>query len=392
MRSKLHISIVIFLGFLLFAATFGTGFATAMVVTGGHSAAALQASGFDLFWEAWDLVRQDFYGDLPDDTQLVYGAVRGSLGTLDDPYTVFVEPQPREMERDTLRGSFGGIGAYVAQNEDGEFVLELIDGEQPAAVAGILTGDVLLAIDGEAVTPEMTVDDVVLAIRGPVGEVVLLTVRHPDETGSVEVSVTRAVIELPSVTWRMLEQDPTIGYIQLARFTERSADEVEEAILDLQAAGAEKLILDLRYNGGGLLQAAVDVLGHFVDNQNVLYEQQAGGQEKSFKASRGGVAIDTPLVLLVNGGTASASEIVAGALQDLGRAQLVGETTYGKGSVQHIYDLSDGSSLHVTSARWYTPDRRQLDGQGLEPDIPTTLDESGDDLQLEQAIVVLQSN
>ncbi len=391
MHTRLKTAILGFLGFLLFAGVFGSGFATATAVNRHLNPRAEQTDSFDLFWEAWGLVERDFYGDLPDETALTYGAIRGSLTALDDPYTVFVEPQPREMERDSLRGSFGGIGAYVTQNEHGEFVLEPISEDQPAAVAGILAGDVLLAVDGMPVTAEMTTDDVVLKIRGLVGEEVVLTVRHPGQQEPVDVAVTRAVIELPSAVWRVLEEDPTIGYIQLARFTERSANEVEEAIDELTAAGADKLILDLRHNGGGLLQAAVDVLDHFLENAVVLYEAKAGQEEKTFRAGRGGIGADIPLVVLVNGGTASASEIVAGALQDHGRAPLIGETTFGKGSVQHIYDLSDGSSLHVTSARWFTPNRRQLDSQGLEPDIVIALDESGVDLQLSRGIEYLQT-
>jgi carboxyl-terminal processing protease len=388
--NKVKSAVLVFLGILLFAGTFGTGFATATVLNRHLNPMAEETDAFQLFWEAWGLVERDFFGHLPDETQLTYGAIRGSLATLNDPYTIFVEPQPREMERDALRGHFGGIGAYVTQDEEGRFLLDPIDEGQPAAVAGILTGDVLLAVDGRPVTPEMTVEDVVVTIRGPVGEEVTLTVLHPGETTPVDLTVMRAIIELPSATWRILDQDPTIGYIQLTRFTERSPAEVETAIKELTAAGADKLVLDLRHNGGGLLQSAIQVLGHFLDNDVVLYEQRAGHEERSIRASRGGIATETPLVVLVDGGTASASEIVAGALQDLERAPLVGQKTFGKGSVQLIYDLSDGSSLHVTSARWYTPSHQPLDGQGLEPTFAVAHDESDQDRQLERAIEVLR--
>jgi carboxyl-terminal processing protease len=388
---RLKTTLLIFLGILLFAGTFGTGFATATVINRHLNPTAEEADAFALFWETWRLVERDFYGDVPDETQRTYGAIRGSLATLNDPYTLFVEPQPREMERDSLQGMFGGIGAFVTQNEEGQFLLEPIDAEQPAAVAGVLVGDTLLAIDGRAVTAEMTVEDVVIAIRGPVGDKVTLTLLHPGETTPVDIEVTRAIIELPSAAWQILEQDPTIGHIQLSRFTERSAEEIETAIQELTADGADKLILDLRHNGGGLLDSAVEVLDHFLDGDVVLYEQQAGEEEESIRTWPGGIALDTPLVILVDGATASASEIVAGALQDLERAPLVGERTFGKGSVQHIYDLSDGSSLHVTSARWYTPSRQPLDGQGLEPTYLVSPDESGEDLQLARAIQVLQS-
>jgi carboxyl-terminal processing protease len=382
--------ILIFLGFLLLVSSFGGGFATATVITRSLSPRVQDAATFDLFWEAWNLVEKEFYGELPTDIGVTYGAIRGSLTALDDPYTLFVEPQPREMERDSLRGSFGGIGAYISQDEDGEFLLSPLEG-QPAAQAGILEGDILLAVDGLQVSGEMTVNDVVLIIRGPVGEEVVLTVRHPAAKEPVDVAITRAIIELPSANWRLLEQDPSIGYLQLARFTERTGQETQEALEELQGAGADMLILDLRGNGGGLLQAAVDVAEQFLDGGIVLYEIKADEEEKTFRANRGGMAVDQPLVVLMNGSTASASEIVAGALSDRERATLIGETTFGKGSVQRIHDLSDGSSLHVTSARWYTPNRHQLDGEGLAPDLEVAQDEGDDDAQLARAVEFLQN-
>ncbi len=391
MRSKTQTSILIFVGFLLLSGTFGAGFASAMVVNRHLYPRAEEPETFDLFWEAWGYVEQDFYGDLPSDTELTYGAIQGSLTALDDPYSIFIEPQPREMERDDLRGSYGGIGAYVSLDEEGQFVLEPIDEEQPSAVAGILAGDVLMAIDGEPVTPDMTVEDVVVAIRGPVGEEVVLTVRHPGAQEPVDIVVVRAIVELPSVFWRSLEEDPTIGYLQITRFTERSEEEVEEALTELTASGVDRLILDLRHNGGGLKQAAVDITDHFLEEGVILYEKMAGQDETAIKASRGGIARNLPLAVLVDGATASASEIVAGALQDQARATLIGDVTFGKGSVQHIYDLSDGSSLHVTSARWFTPRHQQLDGQGLTPDLLVSPDESGNDVQLERAIAFLQT-
>jgi carboxyl-terminal processing protease len=337
------------------------------------------------------LVEQDFYGDLPSDTQLVYSAIRGALTSLDDPYSIFVEPQPREMERDEFRGSYGGIGAYVSKDDAGNFVLNPIDESQPSAVAGILEGDILLAIDGQPVSADMTVEDVVVAIRGPLGEEVVLTIRHPAAQESVEITIVRAEIELPSVDWRVLEEDPAIGYIQITRFTERSPEEVQEALDELIEAGVDQLILDLRHNPGGLLHPAVDVADHFLDGGVVLYERKAGGEERSFKATRGGTATELPLVVLVDGGTASASEIVAGALQDLGRATLIGETTFGKGAVQNVYQLSDGSSLHITSARWFTPNQQELHGQGLTPDVVIALGEANTDVQLTRGVEFLQN-
>ena len=295
------------------------------------------------------------------------------------------------MERDDFRGSYGGIGAYVSKNEDGEFVLNPIDENQPSAVAGILAGDVLLEINGQPVSQEMTVEDVVVAIRGPLGEEVQLTVRHPDALEPTVITVVRAVIELPSVYWRILEEDASIGYLQITRFTARSPEEVQTAIEELEAEGAKTLILDLRHNPGGLLNAAVDVAGHFLDGGIVLYEKRAGKDEKAFTATTDGVATELPLVVLVDGGTASASEILAGALQDRQRATLIGEVTFGKGAVQNVYELSDGSSLHITSARWFTPNHQELDGNGLTPEIAVTLENADADLQLARAVEFLQT-
>ncbi len=391
MRSKIQSWTLVFIGFLIISGTFGAGFASATVIQRRLNPRGTEPETFNLFWEVWGLVEQDFYGDLPSGTELTYDSIRGSLTALNDPYSIFVEPQTREMERDDFRGSYGGIGAYVSKNEDGEFVLDPINEGQPSALAGILSGDILLEIDGQPVSPEMTVEDVVVAIRGPLGEEVKLTVRHTEATESVVVTVKRAVIELPSAYWRILEEDESIGYLQITRFTARTSEEVETAIEELKGDGAEKLIIDLRHNPGGLLNAAVDVASHFLDGKVVLYERRAGDEERDFVATKGGDATDIPLTVLVDGSTASASEILAGALQDHQRATLIGQVTFGKGAVQNVYELSDGSSLHITAARWFTPNYQELDGNGLTPEIEISLENAEDDIQLTRAIEYLQT-
>jgi carboxyl-terminal processing protease len=353
-----------------------------------------QDQDFSIFWEAWDRIEQSYIGNLPTNTEMTYGAIRGSMSILGDPYTVFIEPVVREQEINSLRGNFGGIGANLQRNEAGEVILSPIPGN-PAEEAGILDGDILLAVDGTEVTGEMTVEDVANMIRGDVGSAVTLSVIHPDESDQTDITIVRDVILLPSVAYLILPDDPTIGYIRLSRFSGESAGEVEGAILDLQEQGAQRLILDLRQNGGGLLDAAVEVGDHFLDEGVVLYQISRSEDEKVFMSTDETVADDIPLVILVDRGTASASEIVAGALQDRGRATLIGTTTFGKGSVQLVYDLSDGSSVHVTSARWYTPERHQIDQQGLEPDIVVVPTEEaiadGRDEALEAAVEFLQS-
>jgi carboxyl-terminal processing protease len=397
-KSPFYISIasVILAGLFLVSVAFGSGFVFASVQPPYSPARSspveekgpLSTGPLSLFQEAWDLIKRDFYGPLPSTEERGYGAVRGLLSTLDDPYTVFIEPIPHQFEQDSLRGSYGGVGMTLEYDADGQVVLSPFR-DSPAAQAGILLNDVLLAVDDLLITPEMDISqDIVARIRGKVGTDVVLTVQRGDET--LTFTITRQVIDIPSVTWRLLEQAPTLGYVHVSSFTDRTVDELEEALDELLSSGAQGLILDLRGNGGGLLQAAIDVAGHFLDGGEVLYEKRRG-QVESHKASEGGRALEIPLVVLVNQGTASASEIVAGAIQDRGRGKLIGETTFGKGSVQWIFNLSDGSSLHVTAARWYTPNHHQLDGVGLTPDLVVETDpDSGVDVQLERAITFLQ--
>ncbi|MFZ5917534.1 MAG: S41 family peptidase [Chloroflexota bacterium] len=348
---------------------------------------------FGVFWEVWHILERDFIGALPDDRQMVYAAVRGVVALLDDPYTSFVEPQPRELERHDLEGRFGGIGAWVEQQGSGIFVLTPMR-DRPAAQAGIVDGDILVAVDGLEITPEMTMEEVLSLIRGPVDTRVSITVRRNDPPELLVFEIVRQEFEVPSISWKLLEEDPAIGYIKLDLFTERTAGELEEALGDLQIQGATQLVLDLRDNGGGLLQSAIDVSSQFLADGVVLYEQKRGGEETFYPVTSSGSTVELPLVILVNAGTASASEIVAGAIQDQGRGLLVGERTFGKGSVQLIYDLSDGSSLHVTAARWLTPNRHQIDGLGLTPDIEATLTQqdraTGRDPQLQAAIQALR--
>jgi len=358
--------------------------------------AAVDEDQFVVFWEALGWVEQSFIGDVPDDRAITYGAIRGALATLNDPYTYFVEPVAREQERETLRGNFGGIGANIRREEDGRLTLTPIPGN-PAEAAGIRDGDTLLAVDGLDVSdPDaFTVEEIVQLIRGEKGTAVVLTVRHAGSDAPVDIAIVRADILIPSVTARILPEDPAIGYIQLTRFSGESGGEVSAAIARLQAEGATRLILDLRHNGGGLLDGAIAVSDHFIEGGVLLYQQSRGQAERQFEANGAAVAGDMPLVILVDGGTASAAEIVAGALRDRERAVLIGAPTFGKGSVQLVYDLSDGSSVHVTAARWFTPARHQIDQQGLAPDIlvETTAAAAADgrDEFLARAVAFLQN-
>ena len=330
-----------------------------------------EAQNMTVFWEVWRLLDRDFYGTKPTAAQRTYGALRGMVETFGDPYTYFVEPQPRELERDELRGAFGGIGASIEQTEEGYRLHPQPD--QPAAQAGLQDGDLLLLVDDHEITPAMSVDEVVALVRGPVGSSVTVVVRRQAEGEAPQeltFTIVRAEIYTPSVEWQLLEEgEVKVGYIRHTLFTERSAEEMRQAITELEQQGADRYVLDLRGNPGGLVSAAVEIADLWLDGGVIFIEQRADGVEKIQEATPGTLVDDAPLVVIVDAGSASASEIVAGALQDHKRATLVGEKTFGKGSVQLIHELSDQSSLHVTNAQWLTPNRHQISDNGLQPDI-----------------------
>jgi len=392
MQTSFKIIITFITATLIFLTGTGTGYALRYHIANDQPSDS-QAENFSLYWEAWNRVEQQFYGDIPQSSESTYGAIKGALATLNDPYTVFLEPEPAADEKAHLEGQFGGIGAYIGQNEAGKLTLDPMR-DRPAEKAGIKKDDVLVAVDGLEITPEMTSNDVVDLIRGEIGTDVILTVERGDNR--LDITITRAIIETPSAEWRVLDEDPTIGYIRLSSFTERSNDELNEAFTELSEQGVTAYIFDLRRNGGGLLQTAIDVASQFLSDGVVLREDRKNEGESTYEVRSGGRALTEPLVLLVDGGTASASEIVGGALQDYGRATLIGEKTFGKGSVQLIYELSDDSRLHVTVAKWFTPNGNKIDGEGLQPDIEVLFTEedhaTGNDPQFQRAIEFLQTS
>ena len=336
---------------------------------------------YPLLAEVRGLLAASFIGPLPNDKTLEYGAVRGLVNAVGDPYTVFVEPQHHELETNSLSGEFGGVGMTISALPDGTFVLEPFR-ESPAEQGGIQVGDVLLKVDGTEITAGMRLDDVTALIRGPIGTTVVITVRHPggDEA---QISLVRQRYEIPSVRWKLIDGQANIGLITVERFSDKTAGEVALGLEELTAQGADRFVLDLRNNGGGILDAAIEVSGQFLDGGVIMYEARVNAPEKEYTApAHAGPGTAVPLVVLVNGNTASAAEIVAGALLDRDRAILVGQQTFGKGSVQLVYDLSDGSSLHVTSSRWYTPSRRVLEAGGLPPTYPVEPATDGSDSEL----------
>lgn len=325
-------------------------------------------TSYALLQEAEGMMAEYFLYDPPTEVERVHGAAAGLILSYEDPYTFFVEPQTAEVDTGNLAGRFGGIGAEITQTPDGSFVIVTVYRDNPAFEAGMQAGDIIVAVDGmDVVEAGVDLNGLLSLVRGDVGEPLALTVRRGEET--LDFEMIRAEVLIPSAFWRILEEDSRIGYVQLTRFTDRAPEEIRQAIDELEAQGAEALIFDLRNNGGGLVDSAVAITGEFLDGGVILYEERRVEGEQVFNAPRGGHALDTPLVVLVNQNTASASEIVGGALQDRDRAVLIGQHTYGKGSVQLILPLSDGSSIHVTAAQWFTPDRHPLEGEGLTPDV-----------------------
>ena len=393
MQTILKVALTTLTALIIFGSGAGAGYAFRDYLANDRPTEE-EADSLALYWEVWHRIEEQYLGELPAESISTYGAIHGTLATLNDPYTVFIEPEPASQEKAQLEGHFGGIGAFVSRDEAGNVLLEPMR-EQPAEQAGLQTGDRLVAVDGTAILPEMSTDAIINLIRGDVGTEVVLTVEREGAADPIDLTVVRAVIETPSVFWRILEENPTIGYIQLTSFTERSNDELGQAIDELTEQGAKSFILDIRGNGGGLLETAVDVASQFLDDGVVLQENRKNEGERVYEARGQGKALDQPLVLLVNGGTASASEIVAGALQDRNRAPLIGEKTFGKGSVQLIYELSDDSRLHVTVAKWFTPNNNAIDGVGLVPDIEVLLTQedrdNNRDPQLERGISYLQN-
>lgn len=371
---------------------FVAGIGATWLLMRGNTATAEEATEFDVFWEAYHLIENHFFGDLPDMQRIAWGAIRGAIATLEDPHTTFLEPQPRQREKERLSGQFGGIGAYVSQTEDGSIILDPMP-DLPAEKAGVQEGDAVIKVDDTGITPEMTVDDVVTLIRGEVGTIVRLTLRRKLQAEPAVVEIERQEIPSPSVEWHMLEEAEDVGYIHIMLFSDRTNTELIDALEDLQDGGMTHLVVDLRGNGGGLFDAAIDVSSRFLRDGVVVYQTEKDGHQQAYKVKGGPTIVELPLVLLVDGGTASASEIVAGALQDHGRAALVGQKTYGKGSVQQAFDLSDGSSVHITASKWLTPNRRQIDQQGLVPDLEVLITDEdrdqGRDTQLERALEYL---
>ncbi|MCJ7695208.1 MAG: S41 family peptidase [Anaerolineaceae bacterium] len=346
---------------------------------------------FSPFWEVWNIVHQDYVDQPVDDVAMMRGAITGMLDALGDKHTSYMDPKEFEQANTSLEGEYEGIGAWVDITGDYVEIISPMKGS-PAEAAGLRPKDSVVAIDGEDMTG-IPGELVLQKILGPKDTSVTLTILREAET--FDVTITRAHIIVPTVEYEMLEGN--VAYISLSTFNEYSTPQLRAALTDLLSQKPVGLIFDLRYNGGGYLSTAIEIASEFIPKGIVMYEEYGDGSRDPFEAYGGGLAIEIPLVVLVNEGTASASEIVAGAIQDLGRGTLVGTVTYGKGTVQNWIILDDNQGgVRVTIARWLTPNGNQISEIGLTPEyIVEITDADYDneiDPQLDKAIELLTQN
>ncbi len=360
----------------------GGGSSTNVVPGDGRSAGSSRTSSGDDFGildEIEKILREDFVNpDAIDADALRKGAIDGIIAALGDPHTVYIPPEQYKLGFDIISGTFEGIGANVDQDPTSkEIVIVAPFRGSPAEKAGVLPGDVILAVDGES-TDGWTVANAVERIRGQQGTNVTISVRHSDGS-KADLTITRATIVIPTVFARDVKDAngnivPDIAYIELQQFTEQTVADLRKELNRIHDSGNYKgLILDLRRNPGGGLDATIATADMFLDGGVVLTQVDRDGNKTVYTAKPGGEAMTIPVVLLVSHGSASGSEVLAGALRDHGRAKLIGEQTFGKGSVNHLRELSNGGALYVTIARWLTPNGEQIEGVGLKPDVQIDL-------------------
>jgi len=363
---------------------------------------------FGLFWDAWRIVQEKYIGrNNLDAKKMTEGAISGMIKALGDPYTSFFNSEEEKKFEEVISGSFEGIGIEIGMRDKMLTVIAPLEGT-PAKAAGIKAGDRILEIDGKDAS-DLTVDEAVAAIRGPKGTIVKLSILREGWKEPKEFSITRAIINVPSVSWRQIE--PDIAYLAIYNFHEPSLGEFQDAAIEVYRSGSSRIILDLRNNPGGLLDYAIDIAGWFLKRGSVV----AGWFLK-----RGSVVVKTDygsgiticdgcrvlgnqaflghkIVVLVDKGTASAAEILAGALRDNLGIKLIGETTFGKGSVQELEPLSGGAALKITVAKWLTPNGTDISDKGLVPDITIENPKNGiepmseNDLQFKKALEIVRN-
>ena len=353
-----------------------------------------QQVNFSLCWEAWDKIEKEYVdkGNL-DVQEMIYGAISGMINSLGDPYTIFLNPGETERFISDVQGAFEGVGMEIGIKKEQLQVIAPLEGT-PAQKAGLRAGDKILKINGTS-TLDITIDEAVNLIRGPKGTEVALTIYREDWEETKEIKIIRGIIEIPSLKWEMIEDD--IALIKLYNFTEKAGSSFNAAAVEILNSGAEKIILDLRNDPGGYLQVSQHIASWFLERGEVVVIEDFGGDKEQviYKAEGNAKLLPYPLVVLINEGSASASEILAGCLRDNRNIKLIGQTSFGKGSVQELSQLSEGSSLKITIAKWLTPKGELIADKGLKPDFEveiTDLDyEEEKDPQLDKAIEILNS-
>lgn len=353
-----------------------------------------------MFWKVFDIAKSDYVDeDSMDEEGLVYGAIKGMLDSLGDPATVFLTPEETEEFNSATEGKyFEGIGAELGYYDGRVVVVTPLEGS-PAKEAGIRPGDYIVKVDDYEVTLKDTVYDIVAKIRGDSGTEVVITILHRGDTEVTDMKIVRREITVPSMTLEYVGKDSEVALLKVSRFTESTYSDWtkiwDEKVNEIVSKGKKKVILDLRGNPGGYFDSAIYAADDFLDKGFVISKHRdARGNIKDYNSSRGGKLLDVELVVLVNTGSASASEILSGALQSASRAKIIGEDTFGKGTAQKIYDLSDGSTLHLTVMKWLLPDGRQIDkDNAVKPDYEVSLTEEdfkqGLDPQLNKALEII---
>jgi carboxyl-terminal processing protease len=343
---------------------------------------------FSLFWEAYHKLQEKFVDKSKiDPKQIIYGAISGMVKSLGDPYTVFLTPEETKRFVEDVKGTFEGVGMEIGIKKGQLQVIAPLEGT-PAYRAGLKAGDKILKIN-DTPTVDLTLEQAVSMIRGPKGTKVRLTIYREGWEKEKEIEIVRDVIEVPSMRW---EEKDGIIYIKIYQFTQKASLDFARAAIEILKSPSRKIILDLRDNPGGYLEVAQDIAGWFLEKgKTVVIEEFANGERKEYKSEGPSYFSDYKIVVLINGGTASGAEILAGALRDNRGILLIGERSFGKGSVQELESLREGS-LKITIAKWLTPSGKQISDVGLEPDEVVKMPEGEEkDLQLERAIEILKS-
>lgn len=352
---------------------------------------------FKLFWQVWDLVSSEYVdGKAVNPQKMFYGAIQGMVAALGDPYTVFLPPTEQKSVSEEINGAFEGVGIQLGYDKEKRLAVIAPVKDTPADKAGILAGDLIVKIADKDATG-MSLPEAVNLIRGPKGSSIALEIYHEGDAKTKTVDLKRDTIVVKSVEFseKNTPQNKKVALIKLSRFGERTFDEWNQAVSSTLASGPKAIILDMRNNPGGLLDGAVFIGSEFIKSGDIVLQENAKGVRTPYKVNRQGKLLDLPLIVLINKGSASASEIVAGAIQDTKRGKLLGETSFGKGTVQESQELPEKTGIHITTAKWLTPLGRWIHQKGLEPDIKVELTEEQikeqiaddkKDFQLERAL------